>query len=107
MEKSRADTATRKKVSYDKDLEKSHAGTAIRSKAGYSKDPVSDIKSVPVSKDNFDKDIVKSCAESATQSKANYERDIEASHICNRQRYVILYGCFVHFSNFILCLGTH
>ena len=85
MEKSRADTATRKKARYDKDLEIG-------------------MKSVARSKASYDKDIAKSLADSAARSKANYEKDVETSRICKSQRYVIL--CVCSLFDIISCQGT-
>ena len=65
-------------MAYQEELEKSRADSASRSKASYDKDPDGGIKSTVRSKRQYDKDIEKSRADSATRSKATYEKDPES-----------------------------
>ena len=108
IEKSRADSATRSKASYDndpdsgikstvrsklhydKDIEKSRADSATRSKASYDKDPDSGLKSTVRSKLQYDKDIKKNRADSATRSKATYEKDPESGQNLQKKPKLII-----------------
>ena len=86
-------SSVRSKLHYDKDIEKSRADSATCSKASYEKDPESGPKSTKISKVYYNKDVKKSRASSAKSSRANYEKDIEASCTRKRQMYVMLFAC--------------
>jgi len=76
MEKSRVDTVTCGKASYDKDLESGSKSTA-RSKASYDKDPEkSRVDTAAHTKSSYDKDP-ESSAKSTARSKAYYDKDLE------------------------------
>ena len=68
----------KKKEAYQEDLEKSRADSASRTRASYDNDPESGAKSTARSKASYDKDLPKSREDSAAHSKASYDKDPES-----------------------------
>ena len=64
---------------YHKDIEKSREDTATCSKESYDRDPKSGKKLTARSKMAYHKDVGKSCEETATRSKDFYDKDVEKS----------------------------
>ena len=69
----------KKKEAYQEDLEKSRADSASLTRTSYDKDPESGAKSIARSKATYNKDLPKSREDSAVCSKASYDKDPESS----------------------------